>query len=265
MLYGIINLFRLARAGAILLWHGVQSGRRRHERARAPPVPWAADGHLRARRRAEGTILAAFERAGRARSQLYQARPVLATRRDVIGAELANDLAKLQDRLPAFPMSGARQAIRDGLGAEPERLFETLSEPIAAASIAQVHKATVREADGSSRKVAVKILRPGVEKRFRHDLDSFYFARRKIEAWHPPSRRLAADCRGRYARRLGATRDGSAAGRGGHVGMAENICPRPPIRFSRDESGLDRTSARVMTTNGEGHPISDSPQSTSPG
>src|SRR5690606_18320746 len=53
----------------------------------------------------------------------------------------------------------------------------------------QVHKATVADAQGT-RDVAVKILRPDVERRFKADLDSYYFAARQIERFHPPSRRL---------------------------------------------------------------------------
>ena len=60
---------------------------------------------------------------------------------------------------------------------------------MAAASIAQVHKAVVID-DGVRREVAVKILRPGIERRFRRDLDSYFFAARQIERFHPPSRRL---------------------------------------------------------------------------
>ena len=61
---------------------------------------------------------------------------------------------------------------------------------MAAASIAQVHKAKVRMPDGTLKPVAVKVLRPGIEQRFQKDLDSYFFAARMIEQFHPPSRRL---------------------------------------------------------------------------
>ena len=191
MVHGLINLVppRARRRNTALAWRpGLARGHRcpragsRFLRRLAAPA--------RARRRAEGTSSRLSDALAALGPSYIKLGQFLATRRDVIGPELARDLANLQDRLPPFPMSQARQAIRDALGAEPEQLFATLGEPIAAASIAQVHKATVREADGTSRKVAVKILRPGVERRFRRDLDSFYFAARQIEAWHPPSRRL---------------------------------------------------------------------------
>ena len=67
--------------------------------------------------------------------------------------------------------------------------FATLGPAVAAASIAQVHKATIID-NGVSRTVAVKVLRPGIERRFRRDLDAYFFAARQIERFHPPSRRL---------------------------------------------------------------------------
>src|SRR5262249_47600466 len=68
--------------------------------------------------------------------------------------------------------------------------FVEFGPSIAAASIAQVHKAAVLEPDGTRRAVAVKVLRPGIERRFRRDLDSYYFAARMIERFHAPARRL---------------------------------------------------------------------------
>jgi len=73
------------------------------------------------------------------------------------------------------------------LGAPVEALFSAFSEPVAAASIAQVHRARVAE---TGQEVAVKVLRPGIERAFRRDLDAFYFAARTIEYLAPFSRRL---------------------------------------------------------------------------
>jgi ubiquinone biosynthesis protein len=113
----------------------------------------------------------------------------LSTRPDVIGEELANDLKHLQDRLPPFSMGEVRRAIQDAIGGELEDHFAEFGPPVAAASIAQVHKAAVVE-KGRRREVAVKILRPAIEKRFKRDLDSYYFAARTIERLHAPARRL---------------------------------------------------------------------------
>jgi ubiquinone biosynthesis protein len=113
----------------------------------------------------------------------------LATRPDVIGPELARDLQHLQDKLPPFSMKEARQAVEEALGGSLENHFAAFGPPVAAASIAQVHKAAVAET-GVRRDVAVKVLRPGIERRFRRDLDSYFFAARQIERFHAPSRRL---------------------------------------------------------------------------
>ena len=114
----------------------------------------------------------------------------LATRPDLVGPELAQALTALQDRVPAFSMKEAKKAVADALGKKVEILFESFSEPIAAASIAQVHKASFIDADGERQHVAVKILRPNIAQRFQDDLASFYLAARLIEAVHVPSRRL---------------------------------------------------------------------------
>lgn len=113
----------------------------------------------------------------------------LATRDDLVGKDLARDLSELQDRLPPFPMDEARRTIEESLGESVSTHFVEFGDPIAAASIAQVHKAVV-ETDGRKRDVAVKILRPDLERLFKRDLDSFFFAAEMIERFHPPTRRL---------------------------------------------------------------------------
>jgi ubiquinone biosynthesis protein len=113
----------------------------------------------------------------------------LATRDDLVGKEMALELTKLQDRLPPFPMQKAIAVIERELGASIDELFVEFGEPIAAASIAQVHKALVRDKDGE-RWVAVKVLRPGVEKRFKNDLKTFYEAAHLAERFDPAAKRL---------------------------------------------------------------------------
>lgn len=114
----------------------------------------------------------------------------LATRADVVGKDVARELSSLQDQLPAFPMKDARRMVAGQLGRPVEEIFEQFGEPVAAASIAQVHPATVRDRDGELRRVAVKVLRPGIADRFRRDLNGFYFVARLVERFHKPSRRL---------------------------------------------------------------------------
>ncbi|KFI28834.1 2-polyprenylphenol 6-hydroxylase [Paenirhodobacter enshiensis] len=112
---------------------------------------------------------------------------ILSTRPDVVGPELAAQLGVLRDQLPPFSVAVAKATIAEELGRPVETLFSAFSEPVAAASIAQVHEA-VLAADG--RHVAVKVLRPGIERAFRKDLDAFHFAAGMIEFLAPFSRRL---------------------------------------------------------------------------
>ncbi len=112
---------------------------------------------------------------------------ILSTRPDVVGEELATQLQVLQDKLPPFPLEVARATVAEELGRPVDEMFSAFSEPVAAASIAQVHKAT-RASDG--RAVAVKVLRPRIEQAFQRDIDAFYFAASVIEFLSPASRRL---------------------------------------------------------------------------
>ena len=112
---------------------------------------------------------------------------ILSTRPDVVGPDLAAELRVLQDKLPPFSRDVALKSVEAELGHPAEELFSEFSEPIAAASIAQVHRARLAE---TGEEVAVKILRPGIEKAFRKDVDAFYFAAWMIDTLAPFSRRL---------------------------------------------------------------------------
>ncbi|SHH41226.1 2-polyprenylphenol 6-hydroxylase [Cognatishimia maritima] len=112
---------------------------------------------------------------------------VLSTRPDVVGSDLAKQLRVLQDELPPFSVAEAKKAISTELGTPADTIFSEFSEPVAAASIAQVHKARLAE---TGQVVAVKVLRPGIERAFRKDVDAFYFAAGFVEFFLPSSRRL---------------------------------------------------------------------------
>ena len=112
---------------------------------------------------------------------------ILSTRPDIVGDEMAEQLKYLQDKLPAFPTEQARAMVAADLGMPVEALFSSFSDAVAAASIAQVHRARLIEND---RDVAVKVLRPGIVKAFRKDIDAFYFAARMVEVLAPFARRL---------------------------------------------------------------------------
>ena len=110
----------------------------------------------------------------------------LATRPDIIGAKRAFELKALQDRLPPFADVDARNIVESELGKPIAQLFKTFGPSIAAASIAQVHKCETLD----GRVVAVKILRPNVEKRFANDINSYAFAARMAERFSAEGKRL---------------------------------------------------------------------------
>ena len=112
---------------------------------------------------------------------------VLSTRSDLVGDELAHDLAMLQDKLPPFSTDIAIKTIEHELGKSLEQIYSYFERtPVAAASMAQVHFATTLEGE----EVAVKILRPDVEKRFKRDIELFKWLAGVIERIFPDAGRL---------------------------------------------------------------------------
>ena len=117
----------------------------------------------------------------------------LSTRPDLVGNDVAHDLAQLQDKLPPFATADAIATVEAQLDQPIEALFTSFDEtPVAAASIAQVHFATVANGDeeGDGPAVAVKILRPGVEAAFARDLELFRWLAEMVERVQPKLRRL---------------------------------------------------------------------------
>lgn len=112
---------------------------------------------------------------------------ILSTRPDMVGNDMAQQLRVLQDKLPPFSTELARAEVEKELGQPVDELFSEFSDAIAAASIAQVHHARVRE---TNEEVAVKILRPNIERAFRKDIDAFYFAARIVDIFAPGAKRL---------------------------------------------------------------------------
>jgi ubiquinone biosynthesis protein len=112
---------------------------------------------------------------------------LLSTRPDVVGPELAHELRVLQDKLPPFSMQEARATVEAELGRPIDTIFAEFEPPVAAASLAQVHRARLRE---TGQVVAVKVLRPGIERAFLRDVDAFYFAAGMVETLAPFARRL---------------------------------------------------------------------------
>ncbi len=93
---------------------------------------------------------------------------ILSTRRDLLPQDIADGLALLQDQVPPFPGEQARQIIEDALGEPVEKIFASFdTNPLASASIAQVHPATLHD----GREAVVKVVRPGIDEQLRKDID----------------------------------------------------------------------------------------------
>ena len=114
----------------------------------------------------------------------------LATRPDIVGANIAGELSALQDKVPPFPNEEARKEIEVTLGRSIDELFADLGDIVGAASIAQVYKARIIGEDGAERFAAVKVIRPNVRAQFRRELDAFAFIARFLEKFFPSARRL---------------------------------------------------------------------------
>ncbi len=178
---------------------------------------------------------------------------VLATRPDLTSAELARDLRSLQDHLKPFPEAQARAAIAAEFDQPADSLFAAFEpEPVAAASIAQVHRA--RTPDG--RDVAVKLLRPGIEARFARELAFFRWGAALIERHHARARRLrpvaVIDTLGRsVAREMDLRLEAAALSE-----LADNMASTPGYRLPQPVWSL--TGQRVFTMEWiDGIPLSD--------
>jgi ubiquinone biosynthesis protein len=169
---------RLARAAYVFAREGAFLG---VDPSLLPPVarlPLAL-ANLVARRNVDGLtgLSRAIDRLGPSYVKLGQ---FLSTRPDIVGAKVALELERLQDRVAPMSRETAIGIIEASFGAKIDSVFETFGEPVAAASIAQVHRAEVRTGDGA-RPVAVKVLRAGIERRFARDLGDMFFAARLAE------------------------------------------------------------------------------------
>ena len=112
---------------------------------------------------------------------------ILSTRRDLLPDDIALELAKLQDQVPPFPGEQARSIVEKALGEPVGKLFaEFDTQPLASASIAQVHAATLHE----GQKVIVKVVRPNIEKTIQRDIDLLFTIARLARRYSRDARRL---------------------------------------------------------------------------
>ncbi len=233
------HIFRLLKWGRTLARHGAL---RDLERSRQTPLPvkrlfrLARLGTFQPRtpRYAE-----ALEAIGPAAIKLGQ---TLATRPDIIGAGPARDLLRLQDKLPPVPFKAIREEIEYSLGKSIEELFAEIDpEPVGAASIAQVHRAVTTE----GRQVAVKVLRPGIIRKFQRDIETYEWAAAHLEDAGGEAKRLRprlviANFKRWTLRELDLRREAAAASE-----LAEQMANVEKFRVPAID--WDRTSSRVLT------------------
>ena len=191
MILQVMAFFRLIKATLVLAREGVFG------LIKVPDLPISARIAIKILRIIERNKIDEKDAGTRLSTALHRLGPsyvklgqFFATRPDIVGKELAAGLAQLQDDLPPFPKEIAIETVENNLGCKISESFAEFGDSVAAASIAQVHSAKILTDDGSHYDVAVKILRPGIIKRFRRDLISYYLAARIVEIFHKPSRRL---------------------------------------------------------------------------
>jgi ubiquinone biosynthesis protein len=110
----------------------------------------------------------------------------ISTRKDLLPADIAEELVKLQDRVTPFPGIEAQDAIEKALGDKVDNIFEDFDiNPLASASVAQVHTAKL-----DKKHVIIKVLRPGIESLIRRDINLMYFIAKNIDRFWAESKRL---------------------------------------------------------------------------
>ena len=248
----LTHLTRVARAGFVLAREGVLA---LVDAAALPPGPRLALRLARlVERRNVGSgatrLATALTRLGPPYVKLGQ---FLATRPDIVGAAIATDLEALQDKMAPFPQAEAEAAVAEALGRPVSQLFASFGPPVAAASIAQVHRAAAPRND---RMLAVKVLRPGIEQRFQRDLDSFFYIARLAERRSAEARRLRLVATVETLARSVAIELDLRLEAAAFLELAENTKDDPAFRVPRVD--WERTARRVLTTEWvDGIPLHD--------
>ncbi len=242
MIAALVHTARLTRAAYVFAREGVFGFA---DPATLPPQAQLA---IRLARLIERRNAAAAGRLSRALTRLgptyVKLGQFLATRPDVIGVAMARDLENLQDRVAPFPQAQAEAVIATAFGKPVAQVFSSFGTPVAAASIAQVHRAEISR-DGGPTSVAVKVLRPNVGNRFRKDLGDLMFAARRMEAVSTEAQRLRpieiVDTLARsVAMEMDLRLEAAALSE-----MAENTVDDPDFRVPAVD--WDRTSHHVLT------------------
>ncbi len=235
----VVHVWRLLKWGRVLARHGALRGIERDLNTPAPVRRLARIARFGARIPKIPTYAEAFQEIGPAAIKFGQA---LATRPDLVGEEAARDLQRLQDSLPPAPFSAIRKAIEEGLERPLDSLYSEIDpEPVGAASIAQVHRATTRE----GRLVAIKVLRPNIEEDFARALDTYEWAAAQVEDMGGEAARLrprlvVAHFRQWTNRELDLRHEAASASE-----LRENL--QAESGFFVPEIDWTRTSRRVLT------------------
>jgi len=248
------HLLRLSRAGYVFAREGVFG------LVDTRPLPLPARTAIAAARLIERrTVRDGKSRLGKALTRLgptyVKLGQFMATRPDVVGQSIAHDLEALQDKMPPFPQSQAEAVVAAAFDKPVAAIYADFGPSVAAASIAQVHKAQTEKA-GIRRTVAVKILRPGVDHRFAVDLDAFMFAALRAEAMSLEAQRLRpVEAVATLARSVSMEMDFRLEA-AALSEMAENT--RDDVDFRVPEVDWDRTAREVLTMEWiEGTPLND--------
>ena len=245
MFRSLSKIGRLVRMARILAAHDALVPR---EHAARAPAPVRTLARFLGRPRANANTLPPGQRLALALQQMgpsaIKLGQLLATRPDIMGAEIARGLESLQDRLPPFPDAEARAIVERELARPLDAVFSAFGPPVAAASIAQVHEA--QTTDDPPRRVAVKILRPGIGAEFARDFESLRFAAKQAERFSAEARRLrlrtlVETLAASVALELDLRLEAAAA-----CELAENT--RGDDRFRVPSLDWSRTSERVFTS-----------------
>lgn len=239
MTTSVTHLWRLLKWGRTLARHGALTGIERDPLTPPEVRRIARIARFGARIPDTPDYAAALQEIGPPAIKLGQ---TLSTRPDLVGAEAAENLSRLQDDLPPAPFSAIRSTIETAFGAPIDKLYSSFDpEPIGSASIAQVHRATTTD----GRDVAVKVLRPGIEEEFDRAIDTYEWTAAQLESLGGELARLrprlvVAQFKQWTVRELDLQREAASASE-----LRENMVAEP--NYYVPEVDWRRTARRVLT------------------
>jgi len=175
--YGLREMRRFGTITRVLVKHGFGDlmERRRSRRDKEPAEKVEQEVPVKRGFPSPGRIRLVLEELGPSFIKLGQ---LMSTRADIFPSDYIEEFKKLQDQVPPTPFTKIRRVLESELKRPLDRIFDEFdSEPVAAASVGQVHVAKLF----SGEKVAVKVIRPGIDKKIREDIRLMYFLANKIE------------------------------------------------------------------------------------